>query len=70
MEATMSISSEAKQYYHNKGEQDFSEGEYKPPTTPMNTLGGILMTQSAVERQQAYDKGYDNAGNQSGGSGK
>lgn len=60
----MGISGEEKQSYHNRGEQDYAKGEYNPPTTAVNTLGGFFMTQNDVERQEAYDAGYNNAKNQ------
>lgn len=57
----MGISSEEKQNYHNKGEQDYTKGEYNSPASPSNTLCGFLMPEGDIERHNAYDVGYDNA---------
>lgn len=57
----MGISNQEKQHYHNEGEKDCSNGEYNPPTTAVNTFGGLFITQIDVERQKAYEGGYENA---------
>lgn len=53
----------SKEYYHNKGEQDHSNGKYEKPNGILD-----LFTKSGdkfVSDCKAYDKGYKNAKEQS-----
>ena len=49
---------ELKQYYHNKGEQDYWKKDYNPPH---NVLGGFFNSQRQNELNEAYSKGWSNA---------
>jgi hypothetical protein len=60
----MGISSEEKQHYHNKGEQDFRKHEYDPPLHAVDSLLPGGLSEASIERQEAYDAGYNNARDQ------
>ncbi len=55
-----------KDYYHNKGQQDYSEGRYEPPHGLLDDLltWGSSGMQSNLEENRAYDDGYSNARDQ------
>lgn len=62
--------SDNKEYYHNKGEEDASNGKYNPP----HGIGDSLTTWSSsemqrhIEENEAYNKGYSHTKGQIDGS--
>lgn len=59
-----------KKYYHDKGEQDASEGKYSPPNGLFNDL--TTWSESGMKRMNeensAYNKGYSHGKGQKDGS--
>lgn len=62
-----------KEYYHNKGEQDGSEGRYRPPHQgpvfskdwwESDISGRPVIDEDKRADYDAYEKGYDNARSQ------
>jgi len=58
-----SLTSEEKQAMHNKGQQDASKGQYRPPNGAVRLLFG---NRREVEEGVAYDEGHKNTQQQKG----
>ncbi len=54
----------SEEYYHNKGQEDFAKGVYERPDSPIDLLHES--SDEFVSNCEAYDKGYENAKEQSG----
>ena len=62
----MSKEDNNKEYYHNKGQKDRSEGKYKPPHSAFDELAtwSTSKLERMKEENDSYNQGYEQTDSQ------